>query len=494
MNGAEREFFVRIKKAIILNPFSSERGIVDRELAGVSAGQASNDDILEELLSRVGNKLDEFKKKQDRRKIVLDGEDLQLYNYGILFELFHRFRPQFDSLIRDQIQHGEASCRVMFTKDILKELTAADFSRDDSLRILALFYQMRRAFFFISMIFGESSCVQELRKSLWNNIFTENLELYESYLWNRMEDFSTMLLGETGTGKGLAASAIGRSGFIPFNEKKQCFQESFAKTFISINLSQYSEQLIESELFGHKKGAFTGAIESHQGIFTRCSPCGAIFIDEIGDVSIPIQIKLLQVLQERLFTPVGSRSTEKFQGRVIAATNRPLSALRKKGHFREDFYYRLCSDVIEVPSLQQRLRENPEEIALLLSFIIERIVGRKSQELVEQIGRIVVKHQPESYSWPGNIRELEQCVRQILLKGRYNWQHTDRGETGKIIDRLEQGRLTAAQVLAGYCSSLYRSLGTYEAVAKVTKLDRRTVKKHIVQFENQKSRTKGTGE
>jgi len=144
---------------------------------------------------------------------------------------------------------------------------------------------MRRAFYFIKSIAGKSPCVQELRKSLWNNIFTNNIELYDSYLWNKMEDFSTMLLGETGTGKGLAASAIGRSGFIPFNEKRSRFQESFAKTFVSINLSQFSEQLIESELFGHKKGAFTGAIEAHQGIFSHCSPFGAIFIDEIGDVS-----------------------------------------------------------------------------------------------------------------------------------------------------------------------------------------------------------------
>lgn len=481
MEGAEREFLKRIKKAIISNPFSSERMLVDRELAGGVNKRGSSDAVLEELLFRVSNKLADLKGRIDREKVVLDGEDLQLFKYGMLFDLFHAFRPEFDALISEQIKKGDDSCRVDFAGDIIKELLAADFSRTDCLRILALFYQMRRAFHFISSIFGESVCVQELRKSLWNNIFTENLELYESYLWNRMEDFSTMLLGETGTGKGLAAAAIGRSGFIPFDEKNQRFKESFAKTFISINLSQFPEQLIESELFGHKKGAFTGAIESHQGIFARCSPFGAIFLDEIGEVPAPVQIKLLQVLQERQFSPVGSHRTEKFQGRVIGATNQQIKVLRKSGRFREDFYYRLCSDVIEVPSLQQRVRENPAEIGILLSFIIERIVGRKSPELVGEIGRTIAERQPKNYSWPGNIRELEQCVRQILLNGVYKWQESDRAEPGKLAEEIERGALSARQLLGSYCQSLHEKLGTYEAVAGVTKLDRRTVKKHIVE-------------
>lgn len=487
MDGVEKEFFDRIKQAIISNPFSSERLIVDRKLAGMPSGHESDNEVLAELLTRVKHKLFEIKTKNERQKIALGGEDLQLYRYGILFDLFHSFRPEFDTLIIEQIKRGDDSCPVAFAKDILTELAAAGFSDEDSLRILSLFYQMRRAFFFIRSISGESSCVQNLRKSLWNNIFTENLELYEAYLWNRMEDFSTMLLGETGTGKGLAASAIGRSGFIPFDEKKQCFKESFAKSFISINLSQHPEQLIESELFGHKKGAFTGAIESHRGVFTRCSPFGAIFIDEIGDVSIPVQIKLLQVLQERKFTAVGSRSAERFQGRVIAATNQPLAVLRKKGRFREDFYYRLCSDVIEVPSLQQRVEENPEEITLLLSFITERIVGRRSPELVDKIGGTIRRHQPANYSWPGNIRELEQCVRQILLNGSYKWQHTDADQPGEFLQRIGQGNFSAEQLLAGYCVSLHKKLGTFEAVAKATELDRRTVKKYITLFENHRS-------
>src|SRR5438093_11021295 len=177
----------------------------------------------------------------------------------------------------------------------------------------------------------------ELRRNLWQNVFTQEIRLYERYLWDRLEDFSTLLLGETGTGKGTAAAAIGRSGFIPFDEKQGRFVESFTRSFIALNLSQHPETLIESELFGHKKGAFTGAVEAHEGVFARCSPHGAIFLDEIGDVPTPIQIKLLHVLQERTFSPVGSHEKLRFRGRVIAATNQPLDVLREKQLFRDDF-------------------------------------------------------------------------------------------------------------------------------------------------------------
>jgi DNA-binding NtrC family response regulator len=401
----------------------------------------------------------------------------------MLFRVFHLYCDEYDQLIQQQIERGKDSCRVIFAREVLQRLTEFGLSDSDALRSFALFFQMRRAYFFIRSIVGESQCIKELRKSLWNNIFTNNIGLYDSFLWNRMEDFSTMLLGETGTGKGMAAAAIGRSAFIPFDEKNGCFSESFVKTFITINLSQFSEQLIESELFGHKKGAFTGAVDAHKGIFARCSPHGAIFLDEIGDVSVPVQIKLLQVLQDRHYSPVGSHNVERFQGRVIAATNQSISAIRKKGEFRDDFYYRLCSDIIEVPTLRRRLEEHPDEIFVILSFIIKRILGRSSQELVEDIGEYILTNQPKEYPWQGNVRELEQCVRQILLHWSYSWQQPQEEPVEYLGAAIENGKLTAQQLLAHYCHRLYTKLGTYEAVGQVTELDRRTVKKYVVQYQ-----------
>jgi transcriptional regulator with GAF, ATPase, and Fis domain len=295
-----------------------------------------------------------------------------------------------------------------------------------------------------------------------------------------MEDFSTLLLGETGTGKGTAAAAIGRAGFIPYDSRKGCFTESFTRNFIAINLSQYPESLIESELFGHRKGAFTGAIEHHMGIFARCSPHGSIFLDEIGDVSIPVQVKLLHVLQERTFSPVGSHEKVRFNGRVIAATNKPLEKLRRTELFRDDFYYRLCSDIIVVPSLLRRLQENPQELDTMLAHVILRMTGEASPELVQMVRVAIDGDLGTAYSWPGNVRELEQAVRRILLTNRYQGDHkmVAQDRFTKLLSGLEAGTLDTQELLAAYCSLLYERFGTYEEVSRRTKLDRRTVKKY----------------
>ncbi len=480
MNAEDRDFFRKIKQAAFANPFGEERQRVDLELTGLGL-QTPNDEVLATLVTKVEEKLKSAGKRKPERHFTSGDEDGILVQYGRLFLLFHTYCDAFDRCIEEQIHTGDTPCRVPFATKVLQAFTGFGFSRQEALRYFALFFQMRRAFYFIGGIAGQSRCVRELKESLWDNIFTKDIALYNDYLWNRMEDFSTLLLGETGTGKGLAAAAIGRSGFIPFNDKTGAFSESFTRAFVSINLSQFPEQLIESELFGHKKGAFTGAVDNHSGVFSRCSPCGAIFLDEIGDVAIPIQIKLLQVLQERSFTPVGSHKPERFSGRVIAATNKDIGKLLENGEFRDDFYYRLCSDIIEVPPLHRRLTENEEEIDIILSFIVRRILQQPSTGLVKKIKAYLQKNQPKGYTWPGNVRELEQCVRSVLLKNRYRWHQLTRsiGNSDQAPIGSNEETLTAQGLLSDYCRALYLRLGSYEAVAKVTRLDRRTVKKHI---------------
>jgi hypothetical protein len=480
MNAEEREFFTKIKQAAFSNPFGEERKNVDLELTGLKT-DTPNTKVLSCLEAKVAESIKTVIKRKPAGASGLCEQDRLLLRYGFLFSLFHSSCDSYDRLIEEQIRAGATPCRVAFAGDALRAFSDFGFSRQEALRYFALFFQMRRAFYFISGIAGRSRCIRNLRSSLWQNIFTQDVTVYDQYLWNRMEDFSTMLLGETGTGKGLAAAAVGRSGFIPFNEKANTFSESFTQAFISINLSQYPEQLIESELFGHTKGSFTGAVEAHNGIFSRCSPCGAIFLDEIGDVSIPVQIKLLQVLQERFFSPVGSHKLERFQGRVIAATNKDLRKLREQKEFRDDFYYRLCSDIIEVPPLRQRLAEDPGEIDEILPFIIKRILGQASAEIVQMVKDFLHSNQPQDYAWSGNVRELEQCVRRLLLKNTYDWlQQEPSGKTiSRITQGVESGSLTAQEMLSDYCRILYDRFGTYEAVAKTTQLDRRTVKKHI---------------
>ena len=201
--------------------------------------------------------------------------------------------------------------------------------------------------------------------NLWNNIFTWDIRDYEQYLWDKMEDFSTLLEGPTGSGKGAAAAAIGRSGYIPFDPVKQQFKTSFTTTFIPINLSQFPETLLESELFGHTKGAFTGTVSGHQGVLSLCGQYGTIFLDEIGETALPVQVKLLKVLEERMFSPVGSHEFRRFDGRVIARPTNRLNNSEKKGDSGTIFitvFARIVSGCLIWPSESEKILQELTEL------------------------------------------------------------------------------------------------------------------------------------
>jgi hypothetical protein len=480
LSEADREFFTLMSQAASCNPFSDEYvGMIGKLAGGIGLPRQEQLQLLVERVTERVQKLD-----------VAGGTDIRQYaeadramlTGALLFDVYHRLIPRMDQLILDQIEAGEQPVPVRFAGEALALVRRCGFMAAEAARYFAIFYQIRRAYFFIDRgLIGVSPCMKELRRQLWNSVFTHDIRWYDRYLWNRMEDFSTLLLGETGCGKGTAAAAIGRSGFIPFDEKKGCFTESFTRSFSALNLSQFPEALIESELFGHRKGAFTGAVEEHEGVFARCSPHGAIFLDEIGDVSIPVQIKLLQVLQERTFTPVGSHERRRFQGRVIAATNKPIGQLRASGQFRNDFYYRLCSQVITVPSLRQRIAEDGTELDQLLASVVERLTGQTAGNPVEMVRDTILKTLGKDYAWPGNVRELEQAARSILLTRHYAGDH--RGVAtdlrSQLLTGVESGSLDADALLGGYCRLLYERHGTIEEVARRTNLDRRTVKAYL---------------
>jgi hypothetical protein len=477
LTATEREFFTTVRSAAFANPFSREREDLDRRIAGAGPVGDAREEMVRRVAVRVSDRVDRLERsgRADIRRF--GGTDREDVGVALLFNLYHRFRRDLDELIPRQIAAGDTPCRPGFARQILGMLERYGFSSADALRYFAIFYQLRRAFFFIeSSLGGVCPAMHTLRLHLWNNIFTCSIGLYDTHLWNRMEDFSTLLLGETGTGKGAAAAAIGRSCFIPFDPERGCFVESFTRNFIPINLSQFPETIIESELFGHRKGAFTGAVEHHDGILSRCSPHGSIFLDEIGDLSVPVQVKLLQVLQDRTFSRVGSHDRCHFRGRVIGATNRPLDELRRHGQFRDDFYYRLCSDIITVPTLRQRLAEEPRELELLVSHLLSRMMGECRPELTAMVLEVLRRHLPADYSWPGNVRELEQAVRRVLITRSYQ------GDTCGTTSGDRQGLSLLPKsrpALQAECLALFRQHGTYADVARALGIDRRTVKRYL---------------
>jgi transcriptional regulator with PAS, ATPase and Fis domain len=209
-------------------------------------------------------------------------------------------------------------------------------------------------------------------------------------------DSTVLILGESGTGKELAARAIhGKS-------------KRARLPFVPVNCGAIPEELLESELFGHEKGAFTGAFRMHTGRF-EIAAGGSIFLDEISEMSPNLQVKLLRVLQEKEFERVGGINTIKANVRIIAATNKNLEEEVDKGRFREDLYYRLNV----IPIILPPLRERPDDIPALIKFFIEKNVKEKSMEIVE-INKQVMQHLM-NYRWPGNVRELENLIERLSV-------------------------------------------------------------------------------
>jgi hypothetical protein len=475
LESEERAFFGMVERAAFSNPFGDERGDIDRRIVEAPDGW-SRPRLLEVLVKRVAARVAALE-RAGRADIRLYGDaDAGTLRTALLFHLFHHCIDDFDGLIQEQAGATESVVTAPFTRSLCEQLIGFGFNPDNAARYTALFYQMRRAFFFIGQsLIGETRSMQRVRERLWTNIFTGRIDWYDAFMCDRMEDFSTLILGGTGSGKGVAAAAIGRSGFIPYDAATHRFKENFVAAFVAVNLSEFSESLIESELFGHCKGAFTGAITPHTGVFGRGRACGAIFLDEIGEVNLALQTKLLRVMQERVFTPVGSHVPQRFSGRIIAATNQPLAQLRSEGRFRDDVYYRLCSDEICMPSLRTRLDESPNELERQVTHTLTRLCGERSGMALAPVIASLTRTVPADYTWPGNVRELEQAVRRILLGGAYTPQ-PPAAAPGDLTARTD---LTARALVQAYCRRLYDRFGSYEEVARRADLDWRTVKKHL---------------
>ncbi|MDH5632175.1 MAG: sigma 54-interacting transcriptional regulator [Gammaproteobacteria bacterium] len=482
LTSAERTFLDNAVGVIYANPFSADRDLVDKRLVDFPAGE--NYTLrYQRIISAIADGVSGLVSSGHHDIRQFSGTARDLLESVLIFHVYHQVFLEFDSLIEKQLGNGDTPVKVPFARDALAMLHSFGFAEEAAERYFAAFFQIRRAYYFIgTSIIGRSPCMRGLREALWNNVITSDIGLYMRTLVGRMEDYSTLLLGETGCGKGISAAAIGRSAFIPFDSNRGCFRLNFNRSFMSINLSQFSESLIESELFGHEKGAFTGAVSNYEGVLARCSRYGAVFLDEIGEVSLPVQVKLLRVLEDRRFMPVGSYEQKQFEGRIIAATNQSLDRLREENRFRDDFYYRLCSDVIHVPPLRQRIAEDEEELDDLVVHTLARIVGTSSPELADRVISCIRDQIPRDYPWPGNVRELEQCIRRLLLKRRYEAGPASLHKTNDIdgmLKLVEQGSASAQELLSSYCRKLYGQHGSYETVARITRLDRRTVKKYI---------------
>lgn len=325
-------------------------------------------------------------------------------------------------------------------------------------------------------IFRDLTELQALRQAISSQVRFERLvgknhrmrEIYQLIDDIGQSDATVLILGESGTGKELVAEAIHRRS------------HRSKGPFVKVNCSALSEGLLESELFGHVKGAFTGAFQDKVGRF-ELADGGTIFLDEIGDISPAVQVKLLRVLQEREFERVGSTQTRQVNVRVVAATHRDLRERMSEGLFRDDLYYRLYVVPIELPAL----RERKEDLPLLVNHFIEKFqkqTGKPIRELTPEAMNLIM-----DYDWPGNVRELENAIEHAFVKCHGELIHnadlplgllrevqgdrpvlppesvlSEKDQILSVLERTGWNRSRAARLLGMHRTTIWRKMKEYD--------------------------------
>lgn len=316
--------------------------------------------------------------------------------------------------------------------------------------------------------------VERLEKSLANRFGFEAI-IGRSPLIQHARDLAkkvsatgttVLLLGETGTGKEIFAQAI------HYNSKRK------DQSFVAVNCSAFGRDILESELFGHKAGAFTGALKDKKGLFDEADH-GTIFLDEIGEMSLDLQAKLLRVLEDGSFIKVGDTKTSKVDVRIIAATNRNLEEEIKQCLFREDLFYRLSGFTIQLPSLNERHGDIPE----LAAFYVGQFALKLNKPIPEVSPNFI--HRLQDHLWKGNVRELKNVIERALILSdtsilsadilpvelghrstfkvneEFDLQSVERLHIQRILTNTGGNKTEAARLLGIGLTTLYRKIDEY---------------------------------
>lgn len=498
MQSEERRLLESLSALARCNPFLPER--IERERDALGAAFEPRNAVWSKSLDRdnpnvaklvaIAEPVAQTLRKRFDEEERASFEDKRLYEELVYYLLYYRFEEDFERAMR--------TAEVAFYDDFVERARfylepVGTLDSRETAHWFAFLFQVRRASHHIfDFIVGSSLPAARLRGAVWQSIFTHDLRRYRRGLYDRMGDLATLITGPSGTGKELVAQAIGLSRYIPFHPSRGRFELESTRAFYPLNLSALAPTLIESELFGHRRGAFTGALSDRKGFFALCPSLGTVFLDEIGELDPQIQVKLLRVLQTREFQPLGDAKPQSFHGKIIAATNRDLASEMRAGRFRDDLYYRLCSDLIETPSLKAQLEDTPDDIENLVRFIARRVVPEgEADALTAEVLGFIASRLGDGYAWPGNVRELEQCVRNVMVRCEYRPPALGRKDSqtspSSVVD-LETAAFSADELLEAYCASVYERTGSFLEASRVLRLDRRTVKSKVEAFERRRKK------
>ena len=495
-NKADLSFAQIVADLSFSNPFLEERVLLEKQAlrkdfdSSTQAYWSHNfkDELDRPNVVRLSERV--FEVAERVRKKIADGESYSDSEIELYDDLAH-YVVYYKSLAYHVLDASSSATETLwnnFSKEfehwmLVGEVKAPHYEQKE--HVFSYLHQLRLAFANIyAFVIGRTKPVADLRARIWQSIFTHNMRRYRRSLYDRMHEVSTLVMGPSGTGKELVARAIAMSMYRPFNTRLKLFADEAGQKFLPVNLSAMSPTLIESELFGHVKGSFTGAATTRIGLLESAGRYDCVFLDEIGELDAAIQVKLLRVLQSRTFQRIGENEERKFAGKVVSATNRDLHSEIQTGQFREDFYYRICSDVIATPSLREQLDDRADEIEFLLNFHCNRIAPAEGDELAKEVLTWIGSHLPADYHWPGNTRELEQCVRNIMIHNDYLPQQSTLdampSAANSITDKMLACEMTVDELIGRYCEIAYRKTNSYEKAAELLNLDRRTVKAKIV--------------
>lgn len=496
LHPAQRQTIEAASRLAYCNPFLPER--VELERAALGPEFVEGEPVWSyrvdqpgprENVWRIYRKLEPL--LEDARRRLHGGgaasdRELALYEDAVLYFLYTRYYASFFEAGFGKTAGDSGRWRFYgnFSADWTHFLGVAGVSfptGHDPRHTFACFRQIQRAFDIVFRdIIGGSMPAARLRASIWQSIFTHDMRRYRRTLYARMGEFATLITGPSGTGKELAARAIADSRYAPFDERRLAFANDGDGSFFPINISALSPTLVESELFGHRRGAFTGAVADRRGWLETCPEFGSVFLDELGDLDPGIQVKLLRVIETRTFHPVGDTAGRQFQGKLITATNRDLPSLMQRGQFREDLYYRLCSDQVTTPALAEQIADAPGVLRELAAYMSRRIAGPEGEDLAAEVMTWIEQNLGSAYDWPGNYRELEQCVKNVLIRRNYRPARAASPDAAEeFAAEAKRGSLTADELLTRYVTICYHRAGSYEETARRLGLDRRTVKAKV---------------
>lgn len=475
------------------NPFLEERVALERRLLGADFVQGAGlwryrsalggapsenafrvDDVVWSTAQTLRARYDPARPPSD--------EDRALYLDVARYALYSRNEVALTELTMAS-EHATSRLRAggydNFERDAVALLVQTNLVTPDELpHLYSTLFQIRRAFHHVfTHVIGSSRPTARLRSDIWRSIFTHDLRRHHRSMYARMSDTPTLVLGPSGTGKELVARAIALSGYLAFDPKTKSFPGPIDGRFVPINVAALAPTLLESELFGHARGAFTGAAADRAGFLDVVPETGAIFLDEIGDLDPSLQVKLLRLLQTRSYSRVGDATPRPFSGKILAATHRDLEARMLDERFREDLYYRLCADVLETPPLVDRLRDDIDELEDLVLFLAIRIAGAdEGPAVADEVFGFITANIPPDYTWPGNVRELEQCVRNVLIRRQYQPRRTTAPGFGA---EVLEGRMSLDEVTRAYVNLVYERTGSFKEAGAILGIDRRTVARWV---------------